>query len=701
MQRDQRCEKPSHSGRALVCSVCAMLLLETSAASSLLAQMDSLRPPLHYLDTVAVVAHRAPTVLRESAAATTVLTRDVIERIPARTLTDVLRYVPGLLFVERDGAGELPMAVVRGFFGGGETEYVILTVNGVPVNDLRTGLVEWSRIRPSDVERIEVLRGAASTLYGDAALGAVINVVTRDAGIPVGVVGEARAGTWEDAGVSVSVGSMLGDGLFSGNVTADRTAGFRAHSDASNVLVSAGYRRSRRHQTSVSAQIGIQRRIIDEAGPLATMQRIGDQRQSHPLYDDDRRKRTTFQGTVGVRHRINERQRFVADLRLRRLGQDQTRTILITPDLGDTQFHDEDDLTLWSRAQWEWSRSSWQVIGGLEFATGSYDSRYFDSAIRSSLLSESGGARHELGLYGEVRRRLGKRLQLYGGVRVDNVILSSDVTRTEENDNVFRRVSPRIGLNFAYLRGATFPGNAYASWTLSFKAPTLDQLYDVRVISTGIPGGDFTISNGALRPQTSRNVEVGAFQRISLGNPSAFLELAVSAYGLSVDDEIDFDINTFRYGNIQESRHEGLEAGINLRMTRHVGVRQALSLTRTVFRSGEHRDNRLKNIPAASVISAIDVDPTDNLEVTVSHRFVGQSYLDDANAEVLPGRHVVDASIAWMWRRYRFSVMAKNVTGVNASSLGFLLFNPSTGQQEPLVYPMGGRFIRVGVSLRS
>ena len=135
--------------------------------------------PRFQLDEMVVVGDRAEGLLRESPWATNVLSHATLQQLPVRNVVEALRYVPGLVFVDKDGSGHLPMAVVRGFFGGGETEYILLTVDGVPPNDVRTGLADWSRIPLAAIEKIEVLRGGGSAVYGDAALGAVVNIVTR------------------------------------------------------------------------------------------------------------------------------------------------------------------------------------------------------------------------------------------------------------------------------------------------------------------------------------------------------------------------------------------------------------------------------------------------------------------------------------------------------------------------------------------
>jgi outer membrane cobalamin receptor len=193
-------------------------------------QVDTTSHPVYHLDEVVAVADRTGSAIRETVAATSLLTREDIEALPAETLSQVLRHVPGLVFVERDGSGRLPMAVVRGFFGGGETSYVLLTVDGVPVNDERTGLVEWTQIPLSEIQRIEVLRGSAWVMYGDAAPGAVVNVVTRGSLARPEREVSVWGGSWGGRGFQGRVNRPVGAGWVDASLHFDGTDGYRSHS---------------------------------------------------------------------------------------------------------------------------------------------------------------------------------------------------------------------------------------------------------------------------------------------------------------------------------------------------------------------------------------------------------------------------------------------------------------------------------------
>ena len=70
------------------------------------------------------------------------------------------------------------MVSTRGFFGGGEADYVLLLIDGVRVGHGDTGLIDWSAFPLSAVRRVEVLRGPGASVYGDAAMGGVVQLFT-------------------------------------------------------------------------------------------------------------------------------------------------------------------------------------------------------------------------------------------------------------------------------------------------------------------------------------------------------------------------------------------------------------------------------------------------------------------------------------------------------------------------------------------
>src|SRR5262245_27720292 len=100
-------------------------------------------PQVPPLKSTIVVAARAEQPRDQAAAAVTLLTRDDVERLPAASLGEVLAFVPGITMMFESGASGVPVITSRGFFGGGEVEYMELLIDGVPAGDAEAGNVDW------------------------------------------------------------------------------------------------------------------------------------------------------------------------------------------------------------------------------------------------------------------------------------------------------------------------------------------------------------------------------------------------------------------------------------------------------------------------------------------------------------------------------------------------------------------------------
>ena len=154
----------------------------------------SAQEPPRIEETIVVTAERLEQRLEESTAAVTVLRAEELQRLPAATLGDVLQLVPGLQLLAVN-PGAPPMIASRGFFGAGEVEYLQLRIDGVVVGDAESGLADWRSVPIASIDRIEILRGAGSSLFGDTALGGVVQVFRRDtshASLSIGSFGTVR-----------------------------------------------------------------------------------------------------------------------------------------------------------------------------------------------------------------------------------------------------------------------------------------------------------------------------------------------------------------------------------------------------------------------------------------------------------------------------------------------------------------------------
>src|SRR5713226_5558782 len=133
-------------------------------------------------ERVNVTATRSATRVGDTPASVVVLSQEDFATTAARTIDDTLRQVPGFSLFRRSGsrtANPTTQGVsLRGLGASGASRAVVLA-DGVPLNDPFGGWVYWDRVPRVSVAEVEVLRGSASQLYGSAALGGVVNIVTK------------------------------------------------------------------------------------------------------------------------------------------------------------------------------------------------------------------------------------------------------------------------------------------------------------------------------------------------------------------------------------------------------------------------------------------------------------------------------------------------------------------------------------------
>jgi vitamin B12 transporter len=164
----------SFRGRSLRrIALLAFGLLAVSLHASLHAQ--PIPSAAERLDPVVVSATRTPTRVSDTVAEVTVLDRAAIDRATGRTLVELLAQQPGLQFSSNGGLGKTASLFIRGL----EARHTLLLLDGVRVSSETVGSPSLDNLPLETIDRIEIVRGPMSSLYGNAAMGGVIQVFTR------------------------------------------------------------------------------------------------------------------------------------------------------------------------------------------------------------------------------------------------------------------------------------------------------------------------------------------------------------------------------------------------------------------------------------------------------------------------------------------------------------------------------------------
>ncbi|RYZ21629.1 MAG: TonB-dependent receptor, partial [Chitinophagaceae bacterium] len=199
------------------------------------------------LDPVTITATMNPAKISQTGRNIIVIKGDRFAQLPVHSIDELLRYIPGVEIQARGPMGSQSDITLR----GGTFQQVLVIVDGVRVNDPNTGhFTTYIPIAPGEIDRIEVLKGASSAIYGSDAVGGVVNIVTktfaRRGEKKMQVATQLTGGEYSfygaNAGLYSSNGkTSFGGGVLSNNTTGQMQRGIRGFVNANTVSASVGH----------------------------------------------------------------------------------------------------------------------------------------------------------------------------------------------------------------------------------------------------------------------------------------------------------------------------------------------------------------------------------------------------------------------------------------------------------------------------
>lgn len=176
---------------------------------------------------VIVTATRTPTRANQQISDITIIERTDIEASGAMSLPDLLSMQPGLQIAPQGGPGKIADIFIRGTSSG----HALLLVDGVPIGSLTLGSPSLANMPLQQIERIEILRGPASGLYGSDALGGVVQILTRKGEGPLRPEASIGVGSYGTSQVGAGFSGESGPFSYSLRANEFRTRGFNMASD--------------------------------------------------------------------------------------------------------------------------------------------------------------------------------------------------------------------------------------------------------------------------------------------------------------------------------------------------------------------------------------------------------------------------------------------------------------------------------------
>ena len=538
------------------------------------------------LDHIVVTATRTPLSVDETLAAVEVITREDIERTQPHSLPDLLRGRAGISLSNHGGAGKLTTLFMR----GAESDHVLVLVDGVRVGSATSGLVSFQDIPVELIERIEIVRGPRSSLYGADAIGGVIQIFTRRAARE-GLHGRAHAGAgshgYRKAGAGLTGGNARA--WFGLDAHHERTDGINACRGIGAPVFAGCY-------TTEPDRDGYRSRSLSARGGV----KLGGtwQLEAHALRAEGENE---YDGSF-VNYSETVQQVFGAKAVW--TPNERTRLQLIAGRNDDESdnFHDDAD-----RGDFATGRTTVALQGDVTLHRGVLLSAGIDW-LRDEVDSSTHYVRRE-------RDNTAVVVQAQGELGAHSLQAS---LRYDDNAQFGGATTGNAAWGIGFARG----WRAYASYGTAFKAPTFNELY--------YPSA----SNPELDPERSRSAELGVAWR---GERAS---VRLDAFETRVRDLIAFDIVSFMPANVDRARLRGLELGGDARWS-DWSVQGSLSLLDPENRSAAAAG---RDLPRRARRSArIELDRAfGRLSLGLTGVAEGERYDDFANTRRIGGYATFD-----------------------------------------------------------
>ena len=603
-------------------------------------------------EEVTVSITQTETRLSETPASVVVLTRENLDATAAQTVDDALRQIAGFALFRRSSSRTTnPTAQganFRGLAGSGASRASVL-LDGISINDAFGGWTYWTRVPKSSIEQIEVLRGGASSLYGDAALSGAVNLQTKSIGGAPVLRFETSAGTQNTFDAN-AFGAFGKNGWnFSASLDAYKTGGYipvaeteRGAADFyANSRYQNGFLTLEKRFRKDSRQRGAGAEFLKGARIFLRGNLFSENRDNGTRLQTNR---TYFRQAV-----------FGADFPETAFGAFQLRSVI------EKQIYDQifsgvsadrssENLTRIQRVPSQafgvnllWSKAfgNHAAASALEFreVRGASDETIYANNRATSLIG-AGGKERAFSVSAQDFWRASDKLNISFGARFDawenknagsatrNLTTNQTavVVFPNRNESAF---SPRLAA--LYRVNGNF--SLYAAFSKSFRAPTLNELYRAFRV-----GNVLTLANENLKSERADNFEGGInFTRFSgrLNLRGNFFAAEVSRPVVSITLSSTPNLITRQRQNVGKTRARGLELDAEFLPAKD--LRFSASYLLVASRVAEFPDNPdligkfLPQIPPHQLNLQMFYRPPSRFSFGAQARISGAQFEDDLN----------------------------------------------------------------------
>ena len=643
------------------------------------------------LEEIVVTASRYPQEVKNIPANINVITSKDIQKSYATTVDELLKNIADINFKSYSGNASQSEIDLRGF---GENSFgkTLILLNGVRLNRPDMASINWLQIPINEIERIEVVRGTSSVLYGDNAVSGVINIITKPAE--------------EKPSLNLSV-------VESSYNTYDRRVGFSGTHDklsfsvrGENILTD-GYRKRTGYESSGAGfdlgytpmetlKIKLYSSLLEAEyqmpGYLTKSQMEVNRKQAGNPNDDAKDKylnvgfniEKDFSQSGKMEFSFAQREKDIksnmdswfswADISLRTISLATKYIYQASTPLGENK-----------------------LVGGIDWGLEPVSIKRFSDRTRKTQTLEADLEKNTTGLYVYDELSIREKTNLTLGVRAENSQIKGKDTDLGTSALLFDDSKKHRGL--AYRSGVnhfiTEKVRVFTRYDRLYRYPFLDE----QASYLGFGSDSF---NKDLDAEKGNSYEIGANLF-----PSSDLSLGLTLFRTDMKDEIAWNSATNRNENLDRTRHQGIELSYSQDFKQRLTVKGNYSLLDAEFTSGQYEDNKIPLIPKQKCGLNLEFLLIKSLSLASSFNFTDKVFIggDKANnREKIASYSVVDLSL-----HYKPETPARAAAGGKDKLSAFVgvsnLFNKKyctmgyIGTPDNGYYPAPERSLKAGLSL--
>ncbi|MFC1824052.1 TonB-dependent receptor [Thermodesulfobacteriota bacterium] len=602
------------------------------------------------MQEVVVTGTRYKQEAQKIPAQVSIITSEQIKASGAQTVPDALRSLVGVVIRDLNGNGNNQIVDMGGF---GETadRHVAVVINGRRVNPVDLSGVRWTLIPTENIERIEVLHGSGSVLYGNNAVGGVINIITKDWQHKNYVEAEGAAGRYDTRKGYINGGFGQDPfGLLIG-LSSFQTDGYRERSETDRRHFNSKVSVDAADNALLSFELNSGSAEFQLPGSLTGAQVKANRRQSVNPNDE---------------------------------GGDEDISFIfgLETDWGDKGLFNLN----WSRRVEDRSTdiASWFSFMNFDITTNGLTSQYI-------LDNNAGGYGQRLtlgldlyeteyaakrGLFkGDISSLFDHNIKTYGGYIQDEInlleslLLNMGVRYVKPKINLETRTAGsqtkveydkgewafNVGLAYSYLPGSKIYGRIYRS----YRYPVVDEYTS---LFTGAV-------NTNLIQETSLGYEAGT--RLSLSSKLLF---NLRAYWLDVNDEIAWNNVKRQNENLLETSHKGGEFDLRYMPLSYLAFYGGVGYTNAEFTDGPNKGNKIPLVPEWKANAGLDINLGFGFRYRLQYNYLGERFFgNDFNnsQKKMDSFQTVDMYITYHFRFLEVFFNATNVFNEEFSDFAF------------------------------